>query len=134
MDTLPDDLILKIRNIVYSQNHQPKCLLDDISNFYETRNFILGHYCDTFSSLANLEWFRNDLRIIANGHMPISFGESKVYRSILNRNFKKIPNAKRINVRSEINIWWGLFTSDERTKITNRLRSHIHFWNQIINH
>ena len=43
IQTLPFDIKLKIRNIVYVLNYQPKKLLDDVINFNESKLSIINN-------------------------------------------------------------------------------------------
>ena len=120
---LPNDLIEKIRNIVYSMNYQPKCLLDDISNFYETRSFVINAYQMHYGkeNEDDLWWLINDLVGVCNNGVPTMNGFTDCYKSILSRSLKKINPyiLQSVNVKRQINIWWGLLTTKERNQLKN---------------
>ena len=54
MNTLPNDLVEKIRNMVCVQ---PKCLLDDISNYYKTKPVVVFYFTHELNVIYNKSQF-----------------------------------------------------------------------------
>ena len=109
---LPDDLILKIMKLVYESKYQSKVLLDDIKNYHTTLDRLINGYRYRWVNLFQ-EPYQTDLKFLISDiysfHIYMGF-------EILARNYNHIkPNVLHSKkVMSEIRIFWGLFTINER--------------------
>jgi len=125
---LPMDIIHQI--IPYTYSVQSKELLEDIRSYYDTKKSIekiyFNIYFDDFfvDDKVDKSWLINDLFAFANDYNPTLFGFVDSFYDIFSRNrmlkkdFQKINNFIRLlendNIEKKINIFWGLFTPEER--------------------
>lgn len=121
MNKLPIDVIFKILSYTYNPQNQP--LLEDIRNFYKTRQIVNDIYIEKWkhSTIENYkDWIINDMFIFLNDCIPTMFGYCKKCKDIINRNsFVKnvesyIYYTELKKVDSQINIFFALFTTKER--------------------
>ena len=121
MNKLPIDVIFKILSYTYNPQNQP--LLEDIRNFYKTRQIVNDIYIEKWkhSTIENYkDWIINDMFIFLNYCIPTMFGYCKKCKDIINRNsFVKnvesyIYYTELKKVDSQINIFFALFTTKER--------------------
>ena len=127
---LPVDIVHHI--IPYTYDTQNKKLLDDITNYYDTKHAILVLYeeywkeesdnPDVSDYYAN-EWLINDLFAYSNNYYPGMYGFVKPFYNIFRRCLflKKIKDIEKyVSILqkkptiTQINIFWGLFTPEER--------------------
>ena len=127
---LPADIIQKI--IPYTYNLQDKTLLDDIVNYKTTRTRIDELYYNCWIILVGLEqpddknWLINDIFAYANDYKATMHGYVEKFYRIFYRN-PRLHNIEEVNqyveklerqeVIAQINIFWGLLTSEERNSI-----------------
>jgi len=139
---LPDnikDLILS-----YHACPQPSLLLIDIRNFMETKKHLeriyyhyFRHYMrDMNKPLEDKYWIINDIGRFLNQNVPTMYYYLDSYYEVLERNiylFKKknimifktkkkilndfIESIDKKDVRTQINMYWGLMNTEERNQI-----------------
>lgn len=129
---LPRDIILKI--IPYTYNFQNKNLLDDIKNYKEIKTTLENIYYETWIvELQSLDpeddknWLINDIFAYANDYNAIMYGYIDKFYNIFKRNVFLQANHENIDnyiyslqqkhVSSQINIFLGLLTIDERNEL-----------------
>jgi len=124
---LPDDLIIRI--IPYTYSFQPKELIHDINSYFYGKKMVTTIYCgmwfDSYEDNNDKYWLINDLFAFANDYNPTMFGYKKSFYNIFSRNIMLKNNESKINnyvirledseVNKQINIFWGLFTPEERS-------------------
>ena len=84
---LPTHIVYKI--LSYVHNPQPKYLLQDIVNYYNTTNIILYYYEIKFTmdNFENpMDWLNNDLISYMNSYKPTMWGYVPNFYRILLRN------------------------------------------------
>jgi hypothetical protein len=127
MNKLPNELIFKI--LSYTYEHQPKILLQDIRDFYESKQTIDAMYSEKWSRFVNedpRDWIINDIFIFMNDNIPTMFGYCKKCQDIINRNLfvKNVDNfilhSEIKHVDSQINIFLGLLTVQERKEFISQ--------------
>ena len=127
MNKLPNELIFKI--LSYTYQPQPKSLLEDIRDFHKSKNTIDALYLEKWSCFANenpRDWIINDLFIYMNDNIPTMFGYCKKCKDIIIRNpfVKNVENfiiySEIKDVDSQINIFLGLFTVQERKEFISQ--------------
>lgn len=119
---LPIELIQIILRYTYSP--QPNNLLVDIQNYSSSLIKAKDQYFDYWYTIEDgdhLSWLENDIILYANANRPTNLGSHLKMQDIINRSFmskklkaKPIYNNYKLNVRTVINIFWGLFTITER--------------------
>lgn len=125
---LPLDIVDHI--IPYTYNIQNKKLLNDIQNYYDTKhaiivsyNLLWEEYLRDISEYHANEWLINDLFAYSNNYYPGMHGFVKSFYNIFRRCLflKKIKDIEKYisvlqkkSVNTQINIFWGLFTPEER--------------------
>ena len=127
---LPRDIVDHI--IPYTYNTQNKKLLDDIQNYYDTKQAILMLYEESWKQESDdldisdyypNEWLINDIYAYSNNYYPGMYGFVKSFYNIFRRCLflKKIKDIEKYVSKLEkkpsntqINIFWGLFTPEER--------------------
>lgn len=125
---LPLDVINQI--IPYTYSVQPKVLLEDIRSYYNTKKSIEKIYFNTFYDDFFIDdkvdkcWLINDLFAFANDYNATIFGFVDSFYNIFSRNimlkndFEKIKlfisQLENRKIELQINIFWGLFTPEER--------------------
>lgn len=128
---LPFDIILKI--IPYTYQFQNKNLLDDIINYKEIKDFLLELYhkiwiinMQSQDSEEDKNWLINNIFSYANNYNAIMHGYVDSFYNIFKRHiFLKtnedidnyIDKLKHKQVSSQINIFLGLFTIEERNEV-----------------
>ena len=128
---LPHDIVHS-HIIPYTYNTQNKKLLDDIKNYYDTKQAITVLYNKLwkqqrddpdYSDYDSNEWLINDIFSYSNNYYPGIYGFVKSFYNIFRRCLflKKIKDIDRYvsilekkHVDTQINIFWGLFTPEER--------------------
>lgn len=129
---LPNEIIEIIRRLTYKL--QSPILLNDISNFINSKTFALCLYKNLFiiefrdNNTADYDWFLNDICIYYNDDCPTNRGFVDKHINLLNRNFMTPSKKQAIkythsiykkSVYSQINILWGLLKPDERSEMLN---------------
>jgi len=126
---LPEDIIQYIIPFTYSI--QSKELTHDIKSYYYGKQMITSIYYgiwvdwfDSYEENNDKNWLINDLFSFANDYNPTMFGLKKCFYNIFLRNImlKKdenkvisyIVHLENEKVDKQINIFWGLFTHEER--------------------
>jgi hypothetical protein len=125
---LPMDIINQI--IPYTYLLQSKELLEDIRSYYISKKSIEDIYFNIFfddyfvDDKVDKSWLINDLFAFANDYNPTMFGFVDSFYDIFSRNrmlkkdFYKINNfiglLENNSIEKQINIFWGLFTPEER--------------------
>jgi hypothetical protein len=124
---LPVDIIHFI--IPYTYEPQSNALTDDIQSVYTTKKTIYPLYYNRFVTLfdepepSDKEWLINDLFRFSNQKKPTMNGYVDHFYNLFLRNpFLKtrdevdryIMKTKSRDINTQINIFWGLFTSKER--------------------
>ena len=108
---------------LFSKFYQSKILLQDIRDFYESKQTIDAMYSEKWSRFVNedpRDWIINDIFIFMNDNIPTMFGYCKKCQDIINRNLfvKNVDNfilhSEIKHVDSQINIFLGLLTVQER--------------------
>jgi len=123
---LPEDIINLI--IPYTYSLQSKELTDDVQSFFSKKKIITRIYSkwwlDTTEENAENNWLINDLFAFANDYNATMFGYKESFHDIFSRNImlkkdkdkfnKYIIHLESEKVEKQINIFWGLFTPEER--------------------
>ena len=121
---LPLELIQIILRYTYCP--QPSNLLDDIKSFTEILPIIIKAYYIYWNVIEPdeyINWLENDIIRYANAERPTNLGPHPKMQRIIERSFmhlklKGLPiynnKRKRLQVKTIINIFWGLFTVEER--------------------
>ncbi len=127
---LPFEIIQLIMS--YARSPQPKKLLNDIENFYETRSFAFDVYYKEWiiqwdeDSLQDKYWFVNDIILFANGYQATKSGYIDDFYKIFFRNPRIVDCEKVVNyvkniekkaIESQLNILWGMLKPKERKKM-----------------
>ncbi len=130
IDRLPLDIVLQI--IPYTYNLQDKNLLNDIINYKETRSLLLELYYKYWIIDIQTEneqdkyWLINDIIGYANNDKATMYGYVDKFYNIFKRNIylqtnesidKYINILEKKNVKTQINIFLGLLTINERNDI-----------------
>jgi hypothetical protein len=131
IDKLPTDIVLQI--IPYTYNIQNINLLKDIKNYNNQKTHLLELYYNFWIIKMQSEdpeeykyWLLNDIIGYCNWYVAIMNGYVEYFYSILNRNIflktrekmnKYIINLEKKNISSQINIFLGLLTIEERNRI-----------------
>jgi len=138
---LPRDIISKI--IPYTYNFQNKILLDDIKNYKEIKTTLLELYYRTWiielqsqDPEDDKNWLINDIFAYANDYNATMYGYIDKFYNIFRRNVFLQQNHENIDnyinsleekdVSSQINIFLGLLTIDERNELLNLTLASIH--------
>jgi hypothetical protein len=121
---LPMELIQII--LRYTWEPQPRILLDDIASYTNSLQMIVKAYYIYWNVLEPgeyISWLDNDIIRYANSGRPTNLGPHPKMQGILERSFmnlklKGLPiynnKRKRLQIKTIINIFWGLFTVEER--------------------
>jgi hypothetical protein len=128
INRLPIDIIFKI--IPYTYNLQNKTLLDDITNYTKTKTVLFNFYYKYWiikiqSQVLNEDknWLINDIFSYANDYNATMFGYVQKFYDIFKRSFnlqtneeiyKYVNNLEKKEIVTQINIFLGLFTIEER--------------------
>jgi hypothetical protein len=121
---LPVDIIHFI--IPYTYEPQSNALTNDIQSFYTTKPMIYSLYYQViWFNESDKDWLINDLFRFSNQQIPTMNGYTDHFYNLFLRNpFLKtrddvdryLMKTKCRDVNTQINIFWGLFTSNERNK------------------
>ena len=127
MNKLPNELLLKI--LSYTYEPQDNTLLQDIRDFHKSKLTIDAFYSEKWGRFVNeypRDWIINDIFIFMNDNIPTMFGYCKKCKDIINRN-PFVKNADNFilyteikHVDSQINIFLGLFTVQERKEFISQ--------------
>jgi len=121
---LPKEIIYKI--LFYTYDIQPKFLLSDIRNLQCTKSLLYTIYRSYWEDEYN-DWLINDITAFANNQNATMYGYVPHFYNIFLRNKllntdedvdKYISILGRRSVKSQINIFLGLFTIEDRVKFT----------------
>ena len=119
MDTLPLDLILRIRRLVITLNRQPENLLCDIRDYYTTKLNIIERYHYVWVEQmeehppGHLDYLVHDIYYYLNGFREIYYTNTNVM--IPTRFFGlKLSALRKRSIESELNILWGRLTPGQR--------------------
>jgi RNAse (barnase) inhibitor barstar len=118
---LPIDVINHI--IPYTYSVQPKELLEDIRSYYDTKKIIEKIYFNSFyddffiDDKVNKCWLINDLFAFENNHNFYNiFSRNIMLKKDYEKNKFFIGNLENKKIEIQINIFWGLFTPEERNE------------------
>jgi len=131
LNKLPNELVNYIITLTYKP--QPKELLDDIINYYNSKQLIKEYYCllaiifhETYEE--SIEWLVNNLLLYMNSSLPTLVGYSQKMEFILIRN-NLISTSEDIdlyffvllkkNILFQFNILLGLLNPSERNEFIN---------------
>jgi hypothetical protein len=129
IDRLPLDIVLQI--IPYTYDLQNKDLLADIKNYIETKTLLSNYYYNYWIISLEVEepqdkyWLINDIFAYTNNYNPTMNGYVEQFYNIFKRNpflqtnqdiDRYILNLEKKDVRSQINVFLGLLTVQERTE------------------
>ena len=133
---LPFDIVSLI--IPYTYNIQDKSLLRDIVNYTESKNILLDSYytCwiierQSLDPEEHKNWLINDIFGYANDYNALMFGYIDKFYNIFLRNkclksnddiHKYIYKLEGKNVSTQINIFLGLLTVNERKEVISNFR------------
>ena len=121
---LPMEIIQIILQYTYCP--QPSNLLGDVKSYLYSLNEIKDQYFNYWHEIEpgeDLNWLENDIIRYANSNRPTILGPHLKMQDILDRSFmnlklKGLPiynnEIKRLQIKTMINIFWGLFTVEER--------------------
>jgi len=124
---LPIEIIYFI--LPYTYDTQSNALTSDIKNFYTTKAIASQLYYERFvmeigeAEPSDKEWFINDLFGFSNKSFPTMNGYVDNFYSLFFRNFslknnldvlRYIQKTESREITTQINIFWGLFTPEER--------------------
>ena len=133
---LPYEIVEIIRRYTYL--HQQYPILNDITNYYQTRKIAsklyYDAYKDNFENCPNddIIWFSNDIIIYMNKRQPTMFGYIRKYYDIMLRSYvmNTIPKVIKYSdylennkPQKEINVFWGLLYPTERIEMLNMFYS-----------
>jgi hypothetical protein len=121
---LPKEIIYLI--LFYSLNIQPISLLRDIRNISNTKALLNSIYSNYWEE-EDKDWLINDIFAYSNNHTATMYGYVPQFYNIFLRNIS-LNNTDDVNkylrilqqksVTSQINIFLGLYTNEERVKFT----------------
>lgn len=137
MKKLPIEIIYIIQSYSYSQQNAEH--LEDIRHFYKSKRLLLSLYNKKivldlidmhFFSTNNEDkiWLINDIFAWSNNNYPTNICYINKFYNIFFRNFmlnsmakidKYIENMEKKFIDTQINIFWGLITVNERKQIIN---------------
>jgi hypothetical protein len=132
---LPRDIVLLI--IPYTYNLQPKPLLNDIVNYKETKTTLFELYhkywiveIQSPDPEEDKNWLINDIFAYSNSYTATMNGGyiDKFYNIFKRNNYLQtkekidnyVNNMEKKNVVSQINIFLGLLTIQERNEILSQ--------------
>jgi hypothetical protein len=136
MEDIFEKLPIEIRQkiVPYTYNCQSKILLEDIKNFVKSRETLLTLYYKYWieyeigyaEDLADICWLINDLSAYANDYKAIMYGYIDKHYNIFKRNIflkteseidKFIHILEKKSIKTQINVFLGLFTENERNDV-----------------
>ena len=136
MNKLPTDIVLHI--IPYTYQLQNKNLLDDIIDFTRSKTILFELYhkywiigMQYHDPNEDKYWLINDIHAYANNYKATMFGYVNNFYSIFKRNrYLKtnedidiyVSNLEKRDVSSQINVFLGLLTIEERNDIILKLQ------------
>ena len=127
---LPEEIRQQI--IPYTYNIQNHKLLDDIRNFFRTRYTLLEIYYQRWITELGEEetedkwWVINDITRFANKNKSTMYGYIDSFYNIFMRIYQLhtkeqiqiyITTMQSKSINSQINIFWGIMTPDERLQM-----------------
>lgn len=126
INKLPIDIVNNI--ISYTYSPQSKELMNDIKSYFKTKRKVFADYHDMwFDDIyedSDKSWLINDLYSFANDYNPTIFIYVHSFYAIFARLFMLNANRHKINtyisklenekIDKQINIFWGIFTPEER--------------------
>jgi len=127
---LPMELVLQI--IPYTYCLQNKTLLHDIKNYTESKTILSNYYYNYWIIFIQSQepqdkyWLVNDLFAYANNYNPTMNGYDEHFYNIFKRNTflqsnkdidRYILNLEKKDVSSQINIFLGMLTPNQRNDI-----------------
>ena len=127
---LPEEIRQQI--IPYTYNIQNHKLLDDIRNFFRTRYTLLEIYYQRWIAELGEEepedkwWVINDITRFANKNKSTMYGYIDSFYNIFMRIYQLhtkeqiqiyITTMQSKSINSQINIFWGIMTHDERLQM-----------------
>lgn len=128
---LPEDIQRQI--LPYTYFPQSDILIEDIKNYHTTLNLIkeiYKWYCDDNEIL---DWLINDIQGWLNNNIATMFGYTGKFINTIKRNpyyHLRVPdvesyieNFDKIPPNTEVRIFWGLLTPDERKQFICRAAS-----------
>jgi hypothetical protein len=136
IEKLPMDIVLQI--IPYTYHLQNKDLLDDIKSYTETKTLLFNNYYNYWIIFIQSQepqdkyWLVNDLFAYTNNYNPTMNGYVEQFYNIFKRNIflhgnqdidRYILNLEKKHVNSQINVFLGMLTPNERSELIN-LQTH----------
>jgi hypothetical protein len=136
IERLPLDIVLQI--IPYTYHLQNKDLLDDIKSYTETKTLLFNNYYNYWIIFIQSQepqdkyWLVNDLFAYTNNYNPTMNGYVEQFYNIFKRNIflqgnqdidRYILNLEKKHVNSQINVFLGMLTPNERSELIN-LQTH----------
>ena len=138
LNNLPIELYLIIRRLTYKS--QPKILLNDIENYSLTKEKISSIYYNKYKGdfshekNADKNWLSNDITIYLNDYNALMDHINPKFIIVFNRFIKlknksiddikkiliKILLFNKLNVNTEINLFWGIMTTKERNEFISK--------------
>ncbi len=130
---LPIEIIYMI--LPYTYEPQSKLLTNDIKNFYTTKAIAHKLYYERFviewnePEPSDKDWLINDLFGFSNQLIPTMNGYVDNFYNLFLRNISLKTNEEVLGyiqkieqrqVITQINIFWGLFTKEERNAFLKR--------------
>lgn len=138
---LPTDIINRI--IPYTYQPQGKSLIRDIESFYTTRlaaqKLYHYQYVVLFGEAEpnDRDWLINDLLGLSNQYIPTMYGYVDYFYHFFLRNrfvktredvFKYIQKMEMKEVNTQINIFWGLLSKEERNIFLKNINPLVNFY------
>uniref|UniRef100_A0A6C0JGR1 Uncharacterized protein n=1 Tax=viral metagenome TaxID=1070528 RepID=A0A6C0JGR1_9ZZZZ len=130
IDKLPMDIILHI--IPYTYNFQKKDLLNDIKSYSEAKTLLSNNYYNYWIIFVQSQepqdkyWLINDIFAYANNYNATMYGYVDEFYNIFKQNpflqsnqdiDRYILNLEKKDVTSQINVFLGMLTPDQRNDI-----------------
>ena len=124
LQRLPKEIIKLI--LFYSHSFQPKYLLEDIKNVNIVKKELLVMYRQHYWEDEDMDWLINDIISYSNGYRATMYGYVDKFYNIFLRHIslenilqveKYMRSLERKEVTSQINIFLGLMTVEERNEL-----------------
>jgi hypothetical protein len=134
LNFLPMEIIYMI--LPYTYALQSNLLTNDIKNFYTTRITVQKLYHYKYVVIlgevepSNKDWLINDLFGFSNQSIPLMNGYVDSFLNLFLRNISLKTNEEVLGyiqktetkeLNTQINIFWGLFSIEERNAFLNRV-------------